>query len=143
MSFKHFYNESILNEGKWWHKFKEDQVFTLEANGKKYKVCKMDETSSGSPAYVLESRGGHRYGLFRAPEGNFTVIRMKKGKKHLIKPKGGIFKETDGKLIFEADIPIAERNTNVEPCKSFPNGEKSFDNLMDTLNNGVYTDAKA
>jgi hypothetical protein len=119
MSFKHFFRTHLtesevkrdftkLNESRWWGKFKEDTVDILEykdAEGKlkKFKVCKMDEDGSG-PAYVLEARGGARYGLFRATEGNFHVIRMKTGKKHLIKPKG-IFKEVEGKLVFELNMP--------------------------------------
>jgi hypothetical protein len=117
MSFKSFFkahlteNEfkdkfSLLNEGKWWTKFKEDATTILEVESEKdgvvkkskYRVCKMEEDDSGL-AYVLEKRG-RRYGLFRATEGKFHVIRFAKGKKHMIKPKG-IFREIDGKLVFE------------------------------------------
>lgn len=223
MSFKHFFKTHLteteikrdfikLNEGRWWGKFKEDTTSILEytnAEGKlkKFKVCKMEEDGSG-PAYVLEARGGARYGLFRATEGHFHVIRMKSGKKHLIKPKG-IFKEVEGKLIFEllgvpkgaqrigggpeliktaiankkkpfnpentlipqGGLPrvkavqpptekhfnpeatleeedeekeeLDERRTTIEPDKSFPNGEPTFDKNTDEWNKGVYTDAKA
>lgn len=146
MSFKHFYQEIILNEGKWWSKFKEDQVFTLEANGKKYRGCKMEERP-GDPAYVLESRAGARYGLFRVSEGKFMVVRMKSGKKHMIKPRGGCFKETDGKLIFELEVPIQgdtiqEKNANVEPDKSFPNGEPTYDLVRHETQKGIHTSVK-
>jgi len=117
MSFKHFFsthltesefkaNFKTINESRWWGKFKEDATSLLEykdhdGKPKKFKVCKMEEDGNGnSPAYVLEARNGARYGLFRATEGKFHCIRMKSGKKHLIKPKG-IFKEVDGKLVFE------------------------------------------
>lgn len=116
MSFKNFFkthftlNEittSILNESRWWSKFKEETTTVLEytdhdGKGKRFKVCKMEEDGTG-PAYVLESRTGARYGLFRATEGKFHCIRLKSGKKHLVKPKG-IFKEIDGKLIFELNV---------------------------------------
>jgi hypothetical protein len=121
MSFKHFFNTHLtesefkanfktINESRWWGKFKEDATSLLEykdqdGKPKKFKVCKMEEDGNGnSPAYVLEARNGARYGLFRATEGKFHCIRMKSGKKHLIKPKG-IFKEVDGKLVFELFVP--------------------------------------
>lgn len=119
MSFKHFFsthfteseikaNFKTINESRWWGKFKEDATSLLEYNDhdgkpKKFKVCKMEEEGNG-PAYVLEARNGARYGLFRATEGKFHCIRMKSGKKHLIKPKG-IFKEVEGKLVFELFAP--------------------------------------
>lgn len=219
MSFKHFFRSYLtenevktnfeqINEGRWWGKFKEDTTTVLEYTDdvgklKRFKVCKMDEDGSG-PAYVLEARGGARYGLFRATEGNFHVIRMKSGKKHLIKPKG-IFKEVEGKLVFELftlkhaphqkapvkvgggkdliktavankkkafdpnatllpkggdprirtkepaspekpfdpNATIRERRANIEPDKSFPNGEVTYDKNTDEWNKGIYTDAKA
>jgi hypothetical protein len=215
MSFKHFLithrteaeiksDFKVINESRWWGKFKEDTTSILEykdeaGKNRKFKVCKMEEDGAG-PAYVLEARAGIRYGLFRATEGNFHVIRMKSGKKHLIKPKG-IFKEVDGKLVFELFTlkggkkvtggpdaikqavaantkkfdpnqtigpvsprvrvgggipkddkpfdpnatlgPMEERRANVEPDKSFPNGETTFDKNTDEWNKGVYTPAKS
>lgn len=139
MDFKHFFkntltekelrsNFKVINESRWWGKFKEDKTFTLEANGKTYKCCRMEE--DGGPAYVLESRGGARYGLFRATEGHFHVIRMKSGKKHLIKPKG-IFREVEGNLVFEMSPESAAKqrayaasmephNPQEETCYAMP-----------------------
>ena len=219
MSFKQFFkthlteseirsNFDVINESRWWGKFKEDTTSILEYKDtegrlKKMKVCKMEEDGNG-PAYVLEARAGTRYGLFRATEGKFHVIRMKSGKKHLITKPKGMFKEVDGKLVFEiftlkpmggkppikvgggkdliqtaiankkkpfkADqtiIPkggshrikvndkpdntasfdpnatLRERRANVEPDKSFSNGEVTFDKNTDEWNKGVHTDAKS
>lgn len=115
MSFSDFYkNKQKLEECRWWGKFKEDQTTILEVdlinkNGEKrkakYKVCKVQEQDSDIE-YILE-RMGRRYGLIRTTENKFHVVRFGKGKKQLIKPKG-IFKEVDGKLIFEQNIEKQE-----------------------------------
>ena len=126
MSFKHFFsthltesefkaNFKTINESRWWGKFKEDatsllEIKTTEGKIKKYKVCKLDEDGNG-PAYVLEARGGARYGLFRATENKFHCIRMKSGKKNLIKTKEGAFREVDGKLVFELFTLKPDPNT--------------------------------
>jgi hypothetical protein len=63
------------------------------------KACKVDESTDGL-AYILETRKGIRYGLYRATEGKFHLVRFKKGVKAFKKPKG-VFKEVDGKLMYE------------------------------------------
>jgi hypothetical protein len=118
MSFKHFFKThfteaevEVLNESRWWGKLPESNLSILEyvnENNKKRKLksWKMEENGTG-PAYVIEARGGCRYGLFRTLEGKFIMARMK-GK--VIKKPKGVFKEVDGKLVFELfKLPGAAR----------------------------------
>jgi len=139
------HNFCLLEAVRWWKKLKTEELQEIHVGTKKYHYCKMEETSDGNPSYLLKSRNGARYGLYKSNENRFHVVRLKSGNKRLIKPKNGYFTEVDGKLAFhQTDIEkVEERRANVEPDKSFPNGEKTFDNLMNSLNTGIYTDAKA
>jgi hypothetical protein len=110
MSFSNYFKQHVLEEAKWWGKLDPTQLQEIDVNGKKYHYTKMDETQG--PAWLLKTRNGTRYGLFRANQDRFHCIRMKSGKKHLVNIKDGYFTEENGILAFKSTL-TQERFPNV------------------------------
>ena len=54
-----------------------------------------------------------------------------------------MFREVEGKLVFEYTKKVTERRATAEPDKSMPNGEPTFDKNTDEWNKGVHTKAKS
>jgi hypothetical protein len=154
MSFKHYFNSHFteaevsktletLNESRWWGKFKEAATIieytTEEKKKRKFKAWKMEEGDCG-PSYVVEARKGLRYGLWRTTENKFICARLKPGIKRIIKPKG-VFKEVDGKLIFELRPAALAQALNKGGAQELGGGKELIQRSLDNRKNEFHPPA--